>query len=169
MRANFRTDAVLERRDDFAARGVILRIRRENDEHVEREAQRIALNLNVAFLHDVEEADLNFSGKVGKFVNGKDAAVGAWEKAVVDGELVGKVAAAASRANRVDIANYVGHGHVRRGEFFDKARVALNPGNGRRVAVKFNRLSPVGRDRMKGIVVDFRACDGGDTFIQEVC
>src|SRR5438034_10080599 len=31
MRANFRTDAVLERRDDFAARGVILRIRRENE------------------------------------------------------------------------------------------------------------------------------------------
>jgi len=52
----------------FSARGVILGIGSENEEHVEREAQWIALNLNVAFLHDVEEADLDFSGKVGELI-----------------------------------------------------------------------------------------------------
>ena len=66
VRANFRADAVLERRNDFSARGVIFRVRRENQQHVERHAHRVALNLNVAFLHDVEQADLNFSGEVGQ-------------------------------------------------------------------------------------------------------
>ena len=38
----------------FAARGVILGIGGENEKHIEREAERVALNLNIAFLHDVE-------------------------------------------------------------------------------------------------------------------
>src|SRR5207253_1036318 len=69
VRANFGANAVFERGDNFPTRGVILGIGGEDDEHVEWQPQRIALNLNVAFLHDVEEADLNFSGQVGKFVN----------------------------------------------------------------------------------------------------
>jgi len=35
------------------------------------EGERVALNLHVAFLHDVEEADLDFSGEVGEFVDAK--------------------------------------------------------------------------------------------------
>src|SRR5438105_120069 len=157
VRANFGANAVFERGDNFPTRGVILGIGGEDDEHVEWQPQRIALNLNVAFLHDVEETDLNFSGKVGKFVNGKDAAVGAWEKAVVDGELVGKVAAAASRANRVDIANYVGHGHVRRGEFFDKPVVARHPSDGSIVAFAGDFFAARAADGLERIVVDFAA------------
>src|SRR6267142_1849406 len=65
VRANFGADAVFERRDDFAAGGVVLGIGGEDEEDVERKAERIALNLDVALLHDVEEADLNFSGEVG--------------------------------------------------------------------------------------------------------
>src|SRR5712691_8657613 len=110
MCANFRADTVFQRGDDFPARGVVLRIRGENEEDVEREAEWIALNLNVAFLHDVEEADLNFSGEVGKFVDGEDAPIGARKKAVVDGEFVGEVAAAAGGADGIDVANDVGHG-----------------------------------------------------------
>src|SRR5580704_18572311 len=66
--ANFRADAIFERRDDFAACGVVLGICGEHEQDIERQAQRVALNLNVAFLHDVEQADLNFTRKVGKFV-----------------------------------------------------------------------------------------------------
>src|SRR5712664_4983339 len=93
MRTNFGADAVFERRDDFAAGGVVLGIGGEDEEDVERKAEWIALNLDVALLHDVEEADLNFSGEVGWLVDGEDAAIGAGEKAVVDGEFVGKIAA----------------------------------------------------------------------------
>src|ERR1700737_1947174 len=134
VRANLGADAVFQRGDDFSARGVILGIGGENEEHVERKAKGIALNLNVAFLHDVEEADLNFSGEVGQLIDGKDAAIGAREKAVMDGEFVGEVAAAAGGADGIDVADDVGHGDVGSGEFFDEAIVAGHPGEGGVVA-----------------------------------
>ena len=115
VRADFAADAVLERRDDFAARGVVLGIGGEDQQHVERQANRVALNLHVAFLHDVEKADLNFAGEVGQFVDGEDAAIGARQQAVVHGELVAKVAAAAGGLDGIDVADDVGDGHVGRG------------------------------------------------------
>src|SRR5215469_8904606 len=113
--ANFRADAVFQRRDDFPARSVVFGICGKDDKHVEREAERVALNLDVALLHDVEQTDLNFSSKVGKFVDGEDAAIGAGQEAVVNGEFVGEVAGAAGGANGVDVAYDVGHRYIRRG------------------------------------------------------
>src|SRR5256886_9459271 len=77
VRANFGANAVFERGDNFSTGGVILGIGGEDNQHVERQPQRIALNLNVAFLHDVEQADLNFSGQVRKVGNWQDCAGGA--------------------------------------------------------------------------------------------
>ena len=91
MRANFGADAVFQRRDDFSARRVILRVRGEDQQHVQRQPHRIALNLHVAFLHDVEQAHLNFSRQVGQFVDGEDSAVRAGQQAVMNGQLVGKM------------------------------------------------------------------------------
>src|SRR5712664_4189544 len=146
VRANLCADAVFQRSDDFSARGVILGIGSEDKEHVEREAQGIALNLNVAFLHDVEEADLNFSGEVGELIDGEDAAIGSRKKAVVDGEFVGEVAAAAGRPDGIDIADDVGHGYVGSGDFF-AARAA---------------------DGFQRIVIDFAASDDGHLRIEQV-
>ena len=87
VRANLGADAVFERRDDFSASRVVFGIRAEDDGDIERQADGISLNLHVAFLHDVEQADLNFSGEVGKFVDGEDAAIGAGQQAVVNREL----------------------------------------------------------------------------------
>src|SRR5436305_14982945 len=70
--------------------------------------------------------------------------------------------------DRVNVADDVRDGHVGRGEFFDEARVALDPLDVRHVAVKLKRLPTISGDWMKWIVVDFRARDDGDTFIQEV-
>ena len=53
--ADLRADAVFERSDDFAARGVVLGVGAEDESDIEVEAHGIALNLHVAFLHDVEE------------------------------------------------------------------------------------------------------------------
>src|SRR5687767_12161250 len=53
-------DTILERRNDLSARGVILGVRRKHQHHVERKPHRITLNLHIAFLHDVEETDLDF-------------------------------------------------------------------------------------------------------------
>jgi len=57
------------------------------------------------------------------------------EKAVVDGEFVGEVAAAASGADGIDITDDVGHGYVGGGELFDEAIVAGHPRDGSIVAV----------------------------------
>src|SRR6185503_19805042 len=91
VRANLRTDAVLERRDDLAACGVVLRIRGEHHQQVEFEANRVALNLDVAFMQNVEQADLNLAGQIRQFVDGKDAAVGARQQTVLHGQFVGEV------------------------------------------------------------------------------
>src|SRR6185437_45281 len=85
VRANLRADAVFEGRDDLAARRVVLGVRGEDQEDVERQAHGIALNLHVAFLHDVEEADLYFAGEIGQFVEGENSAIRAGQQAVVDG------------------------------------------------------------------------------------
>src|SRR5712664_660788 len=136
MGANFGADAVFQGRNDFAAGSVVFRVCGKDKKHIERKTQRIAFNLNVAFLHDVEEADLNFAGEVGKFIDGKDAAIGAREQAVVNGEFVGEVASAASGADGIDIADDIGHGYVGCGEFFDEAIVARHPGDRSIVAVR---------------------------------
>ena len=43
VRADLAADAVLQRRDDLAARGVVLRVGGEDHAHVERQAHRVAL------------------------------------------------------------------------------------------------------------------------------
>ena len=112
-------DAVLERGDDLASRRVVFRVGREDEHHVERQPDRVAFDLDVALLHDVEEPDLDLSGEVGQFVDGEDAAVGARQKPVVNGELVRDVVAGAGGLDGIEIADHVGDGHVRGGELFD--------------------------------------------------
>ena len=110
--ADFAADAVFEGGDDLAAGGVVLGVGGEDDGYVEGEADGIALNLDVAFLHDVEERYLDFSGEVGDLVDGEDAAVGAGEQAVVHGEFGAEVLVAAGGFDGVDVAYEVGYGDV---------------------------------------------------------
>src|SRR5216684_6090478 len=168
MRANLCADTVFQWRDDFSARGVILGIGGENEEHVERKAEGVALNLDVAFLHDVEEADLNFSGEVREFIDGKNAAIGAGEKAVVNGELVGEVAAAAGGADGIDVADDVGHGHVGSGELFDETILARHPGDRSIVAVGGDFFAAGAADGFERIVIDFTARDDGHFRVEQV-
>src|SRR5712664_3867055 len=158
MGANFRADAVFQRRDDFSARRVIFRIRGKNEQDVERKSQRIAFNLNVPFLHDVEKADLNFSGEVGEFIDGENAAIGAREKPVVNGEFVGEVPASPRRADGIHITNNVSHGDVGSSEFFDETIFAGYPGDGSIVAFGGDFFAADAADWLERIVVDFAAC-----------
>jgi hypothetical protein len=96
---------------------------------VERQAHGVTLNLHVAFLHDVEQTHLDLAGQVGQFVDGEDAAVGARQQSVMHGQFVGDVLPAARRLDRVDIADHVGDGHVRRGQLFHVTVVAAQPGD----------------------------------------
>ena len=132
--ADLAADAVFEWGDDLAAGGVVLGVGGEDDGDVEREADGVALNLHVAFLHDVEERDLDFAGEVGELVDGEDAAIGAGKQAVVHGELGAEVLIAAGGFDGVDVADEVGYGDVGGGELFDEAVVGGEPGDGRFVA-----------------------------------
>ena len=121
MGADFRADTVLEGGDDLAAGGVVLGVGGEDDRNVKREADGVALNLDVAFLHDVEEGDLDLAGEVGDFVDGEDAAVGAGEEAVMHGELGAEVLAGAGGLDGVDVADEIGYGDVGGRRAFDVA------------------------------------------------
>ena len=63
--ANLRSDAILQRRYDFAARRVVLRIGAEDQRHVESQADRIPFDLHIPFLHDVEQRDLDLAREIG--------------------------------------------------------------------------------------------------------
>ena len=102
VRHDLAADAVLERRDDLAARRVVLGVRGEAEQHVERKADGIAFDLDVAFLHDVEQAHLHLAGEIGQLVEREDAAIGARQHPVVDRQLVGEHVSAARRLDRID-------------------------------------------------------------------
>ena len=98
--ADLRPDPVLERGDDLAARRVVLRIGAEHQQHVQPQPHGIALDLDVAFLQDVEEPDLHLAREIRQLVDGEDAAVGARQQAVVHRQLVAQFAARACGLDR---------------------------------------------------------------------
>ena len=126
VRADLRAEPVLERRDDAAAVRVVLGVRRRDEHEVEREADLVAADLHVALLEHVEQTDLDPLGEVGQLVDREDPAVGARHEPVVDGELVGEVAALGD-LDRVDLADEVGDRRVGRGELLAEAALAVHP------------------------------------------
>jgi hypothetical protein len=74
--ADLGAEAVLQRGDDPAPVGVVLRVGRGHQHDVERQADREAPDLDVALLEHVEQADLDPLGQVGQLVDGEDAPVG---------------------------------------------------------------------------------------------
>ena len=167
MRADFRADAVLERRDDLAARRVVLGVGGECDQDVQRQPHRVALNLHVAFLQDVEQADLDLAGQVGQLVDGEDAAIGARQQAEVDRQLVAELQAALGRLDRIDVADHVGDGDVRRRQLFDVARFARQPADRHLVAFGLDAVLAERRQRRNRIVVDLALRNHRQPLVQQ--
>ncbi|MYI75515.1 MAG: hypothetical protein F4057_09435 [Acidobacteria bacterium] len=168
MGADLGADAVLEGRDDLAARGVVLRIRRERHHDVERHADRIPLDLDVALLKDVEQADLDLAGQVGQLVDGEDAAVRARQQAVVDGQLVGELQPAPRRLDRIDVADHVGDRHVRRRQLLDEPLRPRQPGDGQAIAFLPRAGAPGGAERRVRIAVDLAPGHHGQLVVEQV-
>ena len=141
--ADLRAEAVLQRRDDAAAVRVVLGVGRREQHEVERQADLVAADLDVALLEHVEQADLDALGEVGQLVDGEDAAVGARDEAVVQRELVGEVAALGD-LDRVDLADEVGDRGVGRGQLLAEAAVAVHPLDRRVVAVLGDQVAARG-------------------------
>ena len=166
MGADLRAEPVLERGDDPAAVGVVLRVGRREEDEVEREADLVAAHLDVALLEHVEETDLDALGEVGQLVDGEDAAVRAGDEAVVERELVGQVAAL-GHLDRVDLADQVGDRRVRGGELLAVATRPVDPLDRGVLAVLGHQLPAVARHRLVGIVVDLRAGDDRHPLVEE--
>ena len=167
MGANLRSDAILQRRDDFAARRVVLGIRAEYDRDIQRQADRISLNLHVAFLHDVEQSDLNFAGEIGQLVDRENSAIGAGQQSVVHGEFARQFVPAARRLDGIDVADQVRDRDVGRGQLFHVAVLGREPGNRRGVSFFRHQFAAAAADRSVGIVVDLAARDVGHLRIKQ--
>src|SRR5712692_5722075 len=167
MSADFGTQPILQRRDDLAPRGVVFGIGGEDQQDVERQADGITLNLNVALLHDVEQPHLDLTGQVRQLVDREYAAIGAGQQAVVHRELIGEVAPAAGRLDGVNVADDVGDGHVGRSQLLDEASVPGQPANGSRVAPLHNQIAAAAADGTERVVVDLATGDDGDFRIEQ--
>ena len=133
MRADLGAEAVLERRDDAAAVGVVLGVGAGDEQQVQRQPQRVAADLDVALLQHVEQRDLDALGEVGQLVDGEDAAVGARHQAVVHGLGVAE-GAALGHLDRVDVADQVADAGVRRGQLLAVPLAAVLPADRQVVA-----------------------------------
>ncbi len=166
VRADLRAEAVLERRDDAAAVRVVLRIGARDDVDVDGQPHLVAADLDVALLHDVEQPDLDALGEVRQLVEREDPAMRARQQPVVDGQLVGEVAAL-GHLDRVDLADEVGDGDVGRGQLLAVAPVAREPGHLDGVAALGHALPARGADRRQRIVVDLAAREHGHRLVEQ--
>jgi hypothetical protein len=85
VRADLGAEAVLQRRDEPSAVGVVLGVRRRDHHDVQVEAHEVAPDLHVALLEHVEQSHLDALGEVGQLVHREDAAVGLGHQPVGEG------------------------------------------------------------------------------------
>ena len=157
--ADLGAEAVLERGDDPAAVGVVLRVGAGHDEHVERQPQHVAADLDVALLHHVEHRHLDPLGEVGQLVDRDDAAVAARDQPEVDGLGVAE-AAALGDLHRVDVTDQVGDAACRGSP---ASRRTARRGAATRPAARRRARRRVGceavRDRLVGVLAELGAVD----------
>ncbi len=166
--ADLGAEAVLERGDDPAPVGVVLGVGRGDQHDVEGQADLVAPDLDVALLEHVEQADLDALGQVGQLVDGEDAPVGAGHQAVVQGQLVGQVAAL-GHLDGVDLADQVGDRRVGRGQLLAEAVVAVHPGRSGCRRPRSATRSRAWRDTgWYGIVEDLGAGHDGQPLVEQV-
>ena len=157
----------LSGRDDLAARRVVLGVGGEDQGHVQLQPDRVAFDLDVPFLHDVEEAHLDLSRQVGQLVHRKDPAVRPRQQAVVNGELIGQVQAAPRRPDGIHVADDVRDGHVRRRQLLDVAQIPGQPRDRRLVSLFRDALATGSAERCVRVVVDLAPGDHRDLVVQQ--
>ena len=158
VRADLGAEAVLERRDDPAAVGVVLGVRAGDHEGVQRQPEHVAADLDVALLHHVEHRHLDPLGQVGQLVDRDDAPVGAGDQAEVDGLGVAE-AAPLGHLHRVDVTDQVGHARVGRGQLLGVPVVAVAPVDPEVVALLDGAALRGVRDRLVGVLPQLGAGD----------
>src|SRR5207247_902505 len=131
------------------------------------QANRVAFDLDVPLLHDVEQAHLDLAREIGELVDREDPAVRPGQQSEVHGELVGQEVAAARGLDGVHVADDVGDGDVGRGELLHKAGLARQPGDRRVGALFGHALAPVLRDRRERVVVHLAPSENRYFFVEQ--
>ena len=166
VRADLRTEAVLQRRDESPAVGVVLGVRGGDHHDVEVEAHQVTADLHVALFEHVEQADLDALGEVGQLVHREDAAVGLGHETVAEGLRVVEEQATGD-LDGVDLADEVGHRGVGRGQLLGEALASVDPGDRRVVAVLGDQVDGVRRDRREGVVANLRTLDDRQPLVEQ--
>ena len=71
--------------------------------------------------------------------------------------------------DRIDVADNIGNRHIGSCQLFDKARIAIDPGDRRGILMQLNRLPAVRADRMIRIIVDFRTGNDRNLIVEKIC
>src|SRR5690606_12706861 len=100
------------------------------EQDVQRQAHREALDLDVAFLHDVEQGNLHLACEVRQLVHGEDAAVRTREETVVDGALVTQRSPEPGRPDGVYVPDDVRDRGVGGRELLEVPGLTRQPGDG---------------------------------------
>ncbi len=85
----------------------------------------------------------------------------------MDGQLVGDIVAAAGGLDGVDVADHVGDGDIRRGQFFDIAMVGRKPGDGSFPGLLRNQVPAPAADGPIRVVVNLAASHVGHGGIEQ--
>src|SRR6266576_361148 len=165
VRADLHVEAVLERRADPSATGVVFRVGAGDNHDVERQADFVAFDLYVFFFHQIEQTDLNFFGQIQKLVDHKNTPINTQHQAIVDGFFVGEVAPF-RHFDRINFADNIGDRHVGSRKFFAVAVIAADPLQRQRIAHLFGLLSAGTANRIVRIIVDLASFDDRYAFIQ---
>ena len=150
----------------LAAGCVVLGAGAEHQEEVEAQPHGIAPELDVALLEDVKQAHLDFARQIRQLVHGEDAAVGPGEQAIVHRELVAELQTRSGRLDRVDVANHVGDGDVRRRELLHIPGLAREPGDGQLVSLGGQAAAARRTEGRERVVVNLAAGDDRDFRIE---
>ena len=166
MSADLGAETVLERSDDPAAVGVVLRVGSGHHKHIERKPQDVAADLDVTLLHHVEHRDLDPLSEVGELVDGHDAAMTARDQTKVD-RLGVTQAASLGHLHRIDVADQVGDARVRSRELFRIPLIPAAPRDRQGVTQLGGTAQALCRDGLEGVLTQLGAPDDRRPLIEQ--
>ena len=126
MRADLRTEAVLQRRDDAAAVGVVLGVRRREEHNVEREPHLEPSNLDIALFEHVEQTHLDSLRQIGELVDRENTSVRSRDESVVQCEFIAEVSTL-GHLDWIDLTNKVSNRRIGCRQLLAVSLVAMDP------------------------------------------
>jgi hypothetical protein len=123
--------------------------------------------LNVAFLQDVEQGDLDAGLQVRQFVDHEDATVAAGNQTKVNDFFIGITEPKVGCFDRVEVTDQVRNGNVWCGEFLGVAFAAVQPSDAGIVTVLGEEFDRAAAQRCKWIVLQFRTIHNWNPFVQQ--